>query len=257
MTLSLKRFDLTGRAALVTGSSRGIGLALARGLGEAGARVMLNARDAALTEAAARALRGDGVDAEACPFDVTDAGQVAAGIADIERRMGGLDILVNNAGIQRRGPLLDAPEAVWAEVIETNLTAVFRIGREAARRMAPRGKGRIINIASLMSEVARPGVGPYAAAKGGVKMLTRAMCVEWAPFGINVNAIGPGYFATDLNAALVADPAFDAWIRARTPAGRWGDVDELVGAAIFLASDAASFVNGQVLYVDGGVLAGL
>ena len=257
MTLSLKRFDLTGRSALVTGSSRGIGLALARGLGEAGARVMLNARDAERTQAAAQALREAGVDAEACAFDVTSPEQTADGIADIERRMGGLDILVNNAGIQQRGPLLDAPDAVWAEVLDTNLTAVFRVGREVARRMATRGKGRIINIASLMSEVARPGVGPYAAAKGGVKMLTRAMCVEWARLGITVNAIGPGYFATDLNADLVADPAFDAWIRGRTPAGRWGDVDELVGAAIFLASDAASFVNGQVLYVDGGVLAGL
>ncbi len=255
--MSLKRFDLAGRAALVTGSSRGIGLALARGLGEAGARVMLNARDPAQTQAAAQALRNDGVEAEACAFDVTDPGQVADAIADCERRTGGLDILINNAGIQRRGPLLDAPEEIWAQVLDTNLTAVFRIGREVARRMAPRGKGRIINIASLMSEVARPGVGPYAAAKGGVKMLTRAMCVEWAPFGISVNAIGPGYFATELNAELVADATFDAWIRARTPAGRWGDVEELVGAAIFLASDAASFVNGQVLYVDGGVLAGL
>lgn len=241
----------------MTGSSRGIGLALARGLGEAGARVMLNARDAEQTQAAAQALREGGVEAEAWAFDVTNPEEAAAAVAGIDDRMGGLDILINNAGIQRRGPLLDAPEAVWAEVINTNLTAIFRIGREVARRMAPRRRGRIINIASLMSEVARPGVGPYAAAKGGVKMLTRAMCVEWAPLGINVNAIGPGYFATELNASLVADAAFDAWIRARTPAGRWGDIDELVGAAIFLASDAASFVNGQVLYVDGGVLAAL
>ena len=241
----------------MTGSSRGIGLALARGLGEAGARVILNARDVGRTAAAVQALREGGVDAEACAFDVTDPEQVAAGVAEIEGRVGALEILVNNAGIQRRGPLLDAPEAIWAEVLDTNLTAVFRVGREVARRMATRRRGRIINIASLMSEVARPGVGPYAAAKGGVKMLTRAMCVEWAPLGISVNAIGPGYFATDLNADLVADKTFDAWIRGRTPAGRWGNVDELVGAAIFLASDAASFVNGQTLYVDGGVLAGL
>ncbi len=252
-----QRFDLTGRIALVTGSSRGIGLALARGLGEAGARILLNARDAARTEAAAQALRDDGLDALACPFDVTDPQEVADGLANCEQLMGPLDILINNAGIQRRGPLLDMPEETWAEVLDTNLTAVFRVGREAARRMASRKRGKIINIASLMSEVARPGVAPYAAAKGGVRLLTRAMCVEWAPLGINVNAIGPGYFATELNADLVADATFDAWIRARTPAGRWGRVDELVGAAVFLASDAASFVHGQVLYVDGGVLAGL
>ena len=255
--MSLQRFDLSGRNALVTGSSRGIGMTLARGLCEAGARVAVNARDAERTAAAAKALKDDGHDALACPFDVTDPQQVTEGLSDAEERMGPLDILINNAGIQRRGPLLDTPEETWAEVLDTNLTAVFRVGREAARRMAPRGRGKIINIASLMSEVARPAVAPYAAAKGGVKMLTRAMCVEWAPLGINVNAIGPGYFATELNADLVADTRFDTWIRGRTPAGRWGEVDELVGAAVFLASDAASFVHGQVLYVDGGVLAGL
>ena len=255
--MSLNRFDLSGRKALVTGSSRGIGLALARGLAQAGAQVMLNGRDPVRTEDAAATLRDEGLAVQACVFDVTDPDQVAGGMMRFEQDMGPMDILVNNSGIQRRSPLLQVPEDTWAEVIETNLTAVFRCGREAARLMAPRGKGRIINIASLMSEAARPGVGPYAAAKGGVKMLTRAMCVEWAPLGLNVNAIGPGYFATDMNAALVADETFDAWIRRRTPAGRWGNVDELIGAAIFLASDASSFVNGQVLYVDGGVLAGL
>ena len=218
---------------------------------------MLNGRDPARTQAAALTLQEGGVNAQACAFDVTDAEQVADGVAEAEQRLGALDILVNNAGIQRRGPLLEVTEATWAEVLDTNLTAVFRVGREVAKRMAPRQKGRIINIASLMSEVARPGVGPYAAAKGGVRMLTRAMCVEWARFGINTNAIAPGYFATELNADLVADTAFDSWIRGRTPAGRWGDVDELVGAAIFLASDAASFVNGHTLTVDGGVLAAL
>jgi len=255
--VSLNRFDLSGRKALVTGSSRGIGLALARGLAQAGAQVMLNGRDPVRTEDAAATLRDEGLAVQACVFDVTDPDQVSGGMMRFEQDMGPMDILVNNAGIQRRSPLFQVPEDTWAEVIETNLTAVFRCGREAARLMAPRGKGRIINIASLMSEAARPGVGPYAAAKGGVKMLTRAMCVEWAPLGLNINAIGPGYFATEMNAALVADEAFDAWIRRRTPAGRWGNVDELIGAAIFLASDASSFVNGQVLYVDGGVLAGL
>jgi gluconate 5-dehydrogenase len=255
--VSLNRFDLSGRKALVTGSSRGIGLALARGLAQAGAQVMLNGRDPVRTEDAAATLRDEGLAVQACVFDVTDPDQVSGGMMRFEQDMGPMDILVNNAGIQRRSPLFQVPEDTWAEVIETNLTAVFRCGREAARLMAPRGRGKIINIASLMSEAARPGVGPYAAAKGGVKMLTRAMCVEWAPLGLNVNAIGPGYFATEMNAALVADEAFDAWIRRRTPAGRWGNVDELIGAAIFLASDASSFVNGQVLYVDGGVLAGL
>jgi len=255
--MSLRLFDLTGRTALITGSSRGIGLALARGLAGAGARVIVNARTTAAAEAAARRLRDDGLDATACAFDVTSADEVAAGLADSETRIGPLDILVNNAGIQRRAPLVEMPEAVWNEVIETNLTAVFRVGREAARRMLPRGRGKIINIASLLSQAARATVAPYAAAKGGVKLLTQAMCVEWAPHGLQVNGIGPGFFATDLNAALVADPAFDQWLKGRTPAGRWGEVDELIGAAIFLASDASSFVNGQVLYVDGGMLAGL
>jgi len=255
--MSLRLFDLTGRVALVTGSSRGIGRALAKGLGEAGARVIVNARTDEAAQAAAAELKADGIEASACAFDVTDAAQVIAGLAACEAEVGPLDILVNNAGIQRRAALVDMPEAVWNEVIETNLTSVFRVGREAARLMIPRGRGKIINVASLLSEAALRTVAPYAAAKGGVKLLTQAMCVEWAPHGIQVNGIGPGFFATDLNAALVMDAAFDAWLKARTPAGRWGEVEELVGAAIFLASDASSFVNGHVLYVDGGVLAGL
>jgi gluconate 5-dehydrogenase len=250
-------FNLTGKIALVTGSSRGIGLALARGLAEAGASVIVHSRDPGAAEAVTGELRVSGHQAWACAFDVTDADQVTRAIARCEADFGPIDILINNAGIQHRAPLLDLAEADWRRVMDTNLDAVFRVGREVARSMVQRGRGRIVNIASLMSQAARPGVAPYAAAKGGLKMLTQSMCVEWARHGLQVNAIGPGYFATDLTADLAADPQFDQWIKARTPAGRWGRVEELVGAAVFLASDAASFVNGQVIYVDGGVLAGL
>lgn len=255
--MSAALFDLSGRTALITGSTRGIGKALARGLGAAGARVIISARDREQTSAVAASLRDEGILAHDCPFDVTDTEQVVRAVATCEAGFGPIDILVNNAGIQRRGPLLDLDPADWRAVMSTNLDAVFAVSREVARAMIPRGRGKIIRIASLMSEVARPGTAPYAAAKGGVKMLTRAMCVEWAVHGLQVNAIGPGYFATELTAALVADPAFDAWIRGRTPAGRWGRVEDLVGAAVFLASGASDFVNGQTLYVDGGVLAGL
>ena len=255
--MSARLFDLSGSLALVTGSSRGIGLALARGLGGAGARVIISARTADQVKAAVEGLSAEGIDAVACPFDVTDPAAVSAAIDEIETGVGPIDILVNNAGITRRAPLLEVEEDAWSAVMATNVDAVFRVGREVARRMVPRGRGKIINIASLMSQVARPGTAPYAAAKGAVQMLTRAMCVEWAAHGLQVNAIGPGYFATDLTAPLAADPTFNSWLIARTPARRWGDVNELVGATVFLASDASSFVNGHTLFVDGGVLAGL
>lgn len=255
--MSASLFDLTGRIALVTGSSRGIGLALANGLAGAGASVIVHSRDPKAAESVAQALRTSGHQAWACAFDVTNPDQVTGAIARCEADFGPIDILVNNAGIQHRTPLLDLEEADWRRVMDTNLDAVFRVGREVARGMVQRGRGRIVNIASLMSHAARPGVAPYAAAKGGLKMLTQSMCVEWARHGLQVNAIGPGYFTTELTADLAADLQFDQWIKARTPAGRWGRAEELVGAAVFLASDAASFVNGQVLYVDGGVLAGL
>lgn len=255
MTLAL--FDLTGRRALITGSSQGIGLSLAEGLGRAGAAIVVNGRDGARVEAAADGLRRQGIDAAAGVFDVTDVQAVASGVARIEDELGPIDILVNNAGIQRRAPLEDFSPQAWAEIVATNLDSVFFVGQAVARRMIQRQRGKIINIASLQSAAARYSIAPYTATKGAVMNLTKGMCTDWARHGLQVNAIGPGYFATPLNQALVDDPAFDAWLKARTPAGRWGRVEELQGAAIFLASSASDFVNGQILYVDGGVLATL
>lgn len=250
--MSSDLFDLHGRTALVTGSSRGIGRALARGLGEAGARVVLNARDATALDAAVAELRAAGIDAAAACFDVTDEAAVAAGIAGLDAA-GGINILVNNAGMQHRGALDQFELADWKRLMATNLDSVFLVSRAVARGMIARGGGRIINICSVQSELGRPSIAPYAASKGAVKMLTKGMCADWARHNIQVNGIGPGYFETELNAALVADARFSEWLCARTPAGRWGKVEELIGAAVFLASDAASFVNGHVLYVDGGI----
>jgi gluconate 5-dehydrogenase len=188
-------------------------------------------------------------------FDVTNPTAVERGIADTEQNVGPIDILVNNAGIQRRQPLEDFPAATWREVMTTNVDSVFYVGQAVARRMIARGRGKIINIASLQSEAARPGIAPYTASKGAVKNLTKGMCADWARHGLQINAVGPGYFETPLNQALIDDPVFDAWLKKRTPAGRWGKVEELQGAVIFLASRASDFVNGQTLYVDGGVLA--
>lgn len=254
MTTTL--FDLTDRTALVTGSARGIGLAIAEGLGKAGATVLVNGRQAATVTAAVAALRVKGIAAEPAIFDVTDQAGVAAAFASFDDAGRQIDILVNNAGIQHRQPMLDLPLADWQRVIDTNLTAAFLVGREAARRMVARGNGgKIINIGSLTSEAARATVAPYTAAKGGIKLLTRSMAAEWARFGIQANAIGPGYILTDMNQALVTDPQFDAWVKASNPTGRWGRPDELIGAAVFLASAASSYVNGQIIYVDGGWLA--
>jgi len=212
-------FDISGRRALVTGSSRGIGLALARGLAEAGCTVVLNGRDADRLTKAAAELPGD---IHTAVFDVTDGPSVKAGVADVEQRVGPLDILVNNAGMQLRAPLLEFTDADWHRILDTNLTSAFLVGREAARYMTARGHGKIVNICSLQSEVVRPGIAPYAATKGALKMLTKGMCADLAPSGMQVNAIGPGYFATELTAALVNDEQFSAWVKGRTPAGRWG-----------------------------------
>ncbi|NUS85100.1 MAG: SDR family oxidoreductase [Streptomyces sp.] len=255
-------FDIAGRTALVTGSSRGIGHGLARGLLEAGCTVVLNGRDPERLKAAAAELTesADSVEAtrntttvHTAAFDVTDGPSVAAGIAEVEERVGPLDILVNNAGMQNRAPLLEFTDADWHQILDTNLTSAFLVGREVARRMIERGHGKIVNICSLQSEVVRPGIAPYAATKGALKMLTKGMCADWGPYGIQVNGLGPGYIETELTRPLVEDEKFSAWVRGRTPAGRWGRTEDLVGGLLYLASPAADFVSGQILYVDGGM----
>ena len=250
-------FDLTGRTALITGSSQGIGLALARGLAQAGAAVVLNGRDPQKLAAAASSLSATGGRVTTAVFDVTDATAINRAVASIEADFGPIAILVNNAGIHRRAPLLEMTETQWREVLDTDLTSAFLVARAVAPRMIARGAGKIINTCSVMSEVSRPTIANYAVAKGGLKMLTRAMAVEWARHGLQCNGLGPGYILTELNRALVENVEFDKWIRGRTPAGRWGQPEELVGAAVFLASPASNFVNGQILYVDGGLLAAL
>ena len=257
MTPVLKQFDLSGRTALITGSSAGIGLGLAQGLAGAGAAVVLNARNEAKLQAAAQRLRGQGGTVHEMAFDVTDATAVADAVARIEEQIAPIDILVNNAGMQKRAPLQDFEQADWQQLMRTNLDSVFVVGQAVARHMIPRGRGKIINICSVQSELGRPGIAPYTAAKGAVKMLTKGMAIDWGPHGLQVNGLGPGYFKTELNQALVDNPEFSAWLIGRTPSRRWGDVEDLVGAAVFLASDASRFVNGHILYVDGGVTATL
>lgn len=251
--MAAQLFDLTGKRALVTGSSQGIGLALARGLAGAGAEVVLNGRDAGRLAAAAATIPG----ARALPFDATRHDAVRAAVDGFEADTGAIDILVNNAGMQHRAPLEDFPPEAFERLLQTNIASVFHVGQAVARHMIARRAGKIINIASVQSALARPSIAPYTATKGAVANLTKGMATDWARHGLNCNAIAPGYFDTPLNAALVADPAFSAWLEKRTPAGRWGRVEELVGACVFLASDAASFVNGHVLYVDGGITASL
>ncbi len=246
-------FRLDGRRALITGSARGLGLALARGLGAAGASVVINHRDAEKAASVAQTLRDEGIDAAAAVFDVTNRKQVIEAVNKLEAELGAIDILVNNAGIQRRAPLEDFDADDWSDLMRVNLDGVFHVSQAVARHMIARRRGKIINLCSVQSALARPTIAPYAASKGAVKMLTQGMCAEWARHGIQANALAPGYFATDLNRALVEDEAFSDWLCKRTPAGRWGRVEELCGAAVFLASAASSFVNGQVIYVDGGL----
>ncbi len=252
--MSLALFDLKGRRALVTGSSQGIGLALARGLSEAGAEVVLNGRDEGKLQSALAAMPAG---TRTIAFDVTDHGAARAAIDGFEADVGPIDILVNNAGMQHRSPLEDFPADAFERLLQTNIASVFHVGQAVARHMIGRGRGKIINIASVQTALARPSIAPYTATKGAVGNLTKGMATDWARHGLQCNAIAPGYFDTPLNAALVADPAFSAWLEKRTPAGRWGNVEELVGACIFLASDASTFVNGHILYVDGGITASL
>ncbi|WP_413657710.1 SDR family oxidoreductase [Paraburkholderia phenoliruptrix] len=257
MKHSLKLFDLTGRRALITGSSIGIGFALARGLAGAGAEVVLNGRGAAPPPEAVKRLREEGASAHAASFDVTSPEAVEAAIAWIEREIGPIDILVNNAGMQRRAPLEQFSHAQWEELMKTNVDSVFLVGRAVARHMLPRKRGKMVNICSVQSELGRPNIAAYTASKGAVKMLTKGMAIDWGQYGIQVNGLGPGYFKTELTEALVKDETFSAWLIGRTPSRRWGDVEDLVGAAVFLSSDASNFVNGHILYVDGGVTATL
>jgi gluconate 5-dehydrogenase len=248
-------FDLTGRVALVTGSSQGIGLALAKGLGEAGARVVVNGRDAARVASAAAGLREAGLDAHPAAFDVADPLAAVAAVARIEAEVGPIDILINNAGIQRRAAFLDFPADLFHEVQRTNVDGVFFVTQAVARGMVERRRGKIVNICSVMSELGRPTIVPYTASKGAVKMMTKGLCAELGRHNIQVNGIGPGYIETELNAALTSDKVFSTWVEQRTPAGRWGKVEELVGAAVFLSGRASDYVNGHILYVDGGMTA--
>ncbi|AIR02695.1 gluconate 5-dehydrogenase [Pluralibacter gergoviae] len=248
-------FDLTGKRALITGSARGIGNLLAGGLAEYGAHVLINDRRQEKADAAAQALRDKGYRAGGVAFDVTKSAEVSAAIAHIENDIGPIDILINNAGIQRRHPFTEFPEQEWDEVIDVNQKGVFIVSQQVAKYMIARRAGKIINIGSMQSELGRKTITPYAASKGAVKMLTRGMCAELAEYNIQVNAIAPGYFATDMTEALVNDEAFSSWLYQRTPAARWGKPEELIGSAVFLASAAADFVNGHLLFVDGGMLA--
>ena len=248
-------FDLTGHRAFISGSSRGIGFTIARGLAEAGAEIVLNARNAAEVDKARQELAAAGHRVHARPFDVSDPAAVAKNIDAIEAEIGAIDILFNNAGIQRRGPLVDVTAQTWRDVMSVNVDSVFIVGQAVARHMIPRGRGKIVNTCSVGSELARPTIAPYTTSKGAVKMLTKSMCAEWARHGLQINGIGPGYFKTELNVALHTNPAFNQWVETRTPAGRWGELPELVGVAVFLASEASSYVNGQVFYVDGGFTA--
>lgn len=248
-------FSLAGKTALITGGSRGIGFAIAEALAGAGATVVLNGRDGGALEAAAERLRASGFQALTSTFDVTEPEQVGDAVSTLTMQGIEIDILVNNAGIQRRAPLHEFADDDWRELMRTNLDSVYFVSKAVAPQMIERGQGKIINIASVQAELARPTIAPYTASKGAVRNLTRGMCADWARYGIQVNAIAPGYFDTPLNKALVEDAKFDAWLCSRTPAGRWGKLEDLHGAAVMLASRASDYINGQTIFVDGGMVA--
>lgn len=253
--MSHPMFDLSGKTALVTGSSQGIGESLSHGLARAGAHVVMNGRDAEKLKLAADKLRETGAVVHEMAFDVTDHAACKKAVDSFESNTGAIDILVNNAGMQHRTALEDFPIEMFEMLMRTNVTSVFSVGQAVARHMIARGKGKIINIASIQTALSRPGIAPYTTSKGAVANLTKGMATDWGPKGLQINAIAPGYFDTPLNAALVADPEFTAWVAKRTPVGRWGQLPELQGACIFLASDGSSFINGQTLFVDGGMTA--
>ena len=245
-------FSLKDKVALVTGSARGLGFTIAKGMWEAGARIVLSDVSAEALQAAQAALRAEGCEAAAYVFDISDEAQVTAAVAAIEAEVGPIDVLVNNAGIHKRSLLIDMPVEHWRRVIDVNLSGAFIVGRAVARGMIARKRGKIINIASLNALMVRPNIGNYCAAKGGIVTLTKSMATEWGRYNINVNAIGPGYFLTDLTKPLSEDAEFDAWVKSEVPLGRWGKPEELIGLAVMLASPASDYINGQTVYVDGG-----
>ena len=255
MTSIAAQFSLAGKRALVTGSSRGLGYAMAAALAEAGASVVLNARDNVALGAAAADLAGKGADVRALAFDVTSEDSVNEAIAHCEAEIGPIDILINNAGMQIRGPLETYPVESFERLLAAHVVATFTVSKAVVQGMIERRSGRIINICSVLTDLARPTAAPYGAAKAAVANLTRGMAADWARHGINVNGLAPGYFKTELNTTLMADATFDGWVKGRTPMGRWAEIEELGGAAVFLASPASSFVNGHILYVDGGMTA--
>lgn len=251
----MKPFDLSGRVALVTGGGSGLGLAIARGLAEAGASVTINGRNRDKLAAAVKALASDGIDVAIAPFDVTDEPAVADAIDAIANRAGSIDILVNNAAVNKRAPLDSFETSDWHQLMAANLHGPFYVTKAVMPKMKSRRSGKIVNICSLASDLGRPNIVPYAVSKGGLKQLTRALAVELAPHNVQVNGIAPGFFRTEMNAALLADREFSAWVEQRTPAGRWGDPQDIAGAAVFLCSAAADYVTGAILHVDGGFAA--
>ena len=256
MTTGIELFNLKGKRALITGSSQGIGYALAKGLDEAGAEIILNGRNKEKLGKAAEALAPQN-NLYQLSFDVTDQNETDNVVNKFESEIGPIEILINNAGMQHRAPLEDFPPDMFEQLLRTNISSIFNVSQVVASHMIKRGSGKIINVASVQTSLARPGIAPYTATKGAVGNLTKGMATDWAKYGIQCNAIAPGYFDTPLNAALVADKEFTSWLEKRTPAGRWGKVEELVGASIFLSSNASSFVNGHTLYIDGGITASL
>jgi gluconate 5-dehydrogenase len=252
--MSLELFDLSGKIALVTGAGRGIGFTIAEGLGEAGATIVANCVNEQRLSEAVKTFSKKGIKAYGYAFDVTKSEQIRQNVAAIEKQVGPIDILVNNAGIQIRGGLEDFEEDDWRRIMDVNLTGVFLVSKCVVKSMIKRKSGKIINICSLQSELARPTIAPYAASKGGLKMLTKAMATEWGKYNIQVNGLGPGYIITDITKPLVEDKNFNSWLCERAPAGRWGTPGDLVGGAIFLASKASDYINGHILYIDGGIL---
>ncbi len=250
-------FNVAGKIVLITGSSRGLGFILAKGLAKAGARVILNGRNPEQLEKAKAELAKEELETEVVSFDISDSASINRGIDEIHSRIGNIDVLVNNAGVQYRAPLEDFPEDEWRKILDINLTGAFLVSKAVVKGMIERKAGKIINICSLQSDLGRNTIAPYAASKGGIKMLTKGMTVDWAKYGIQINGIGPGYFATEMTKPLKDDPAFDSWICGRTPAGRWGDPEELIGTLLFLSSEASNFINGQLIYVDGGITAAI